>query len=368
MLKKLFFWTLFNCAMLHSDGQLLLLPEVQGGGIVMRHQLWSVVVNNLSMQTRKARLVVTVIDRNSSQTLLEANSGMLILPQGIKRYMYTDLSPLSYSIVAPDFGQESQSNKPLPVGEYIIVYRLIDLENKNDVITSETVNIVADPLSPPQLVFPEDQSMITGVRPVFTWTPPGPLSMFRNLGYTIVVVPFFENQSPQEAVQRNIPVLTTVASKNSMPYPSAYSDLQPGKTYVWQVAATEAGRFSGKSEVFSFTVMPDSIVNIINNAPYIRVIKDVPLMSVMHQGVLKIDFYNTTADSVVTIQVSRIIGDHKGKNNEFSFSAKVKPGQNYIEHRLKNKVRLDEEGVYEVRLLNAENEAWMMRFTPKYYF
>lgn len=348
--------------------QVLIVPEIQSGGIVLRQQVWSLMVNNMSAQPVRALLSVTVADRNTSQPLMDATSGLLLINSGIKRLMYSDLSPVTYSLATPGFGMDSRLNQPLPVGEYIVCYRLIDIDNKNSPLASECVRVIAEPLSPPQLIQPENEAVITEPRPVLTWTPPAPVYMFSSLGYDVVVSPLYSNQSPQEAMQRNTPVMTTFATSNSMLYPSSFSDLQAGKTYVWQVAAKDGNRYGGKSEIFQFTVMPDSVSKIISTAPYIKLDRDKPQVTVMHQGVLKLEYFNMLSDSIVKIEAYILTDKETKGRQQITFNLKVNPGQNFLEYKVNNRIRLDESAIYEARLVNSRGEAWLMRFNPKYYF
>lgn len=349
-------------------GQVLLIPEIQSGGIILKQQLWSVMINNLSGQSKKVMLTVSVIDQATSQPVLEVSSGTLLLNTGLKRVMYNDLAPLTWSVSTAGFGMDRQLNQPLPVGEYLVCYRLTEDGNKNEILGNECVKVIAEPLSPPQLILPENESVILEQRPVLTWTPPAPVNMFSSLSYDIIVSPLYEKQSPQEALQRNLPVMTTTSANNSLLYPSSYTNLQPGKTYVWQVAATDVGRFGGKSEVFTFIVMPDSVAKIISMAPYIKLDMNNPQVTVMHQGVLKMEYFNAYNDTTVKVE-AYLLSDEKIKGKkQISFDLKIKPGQNFLEYKINNKIRLDESAVYGVRLSNSRGEQWFMKVNPKYYF
>lgn len=351
-----------------ARGQFILIPEVQPGGVVIKQQLLSLVINNLSGTTKRAILLITVTDRISSQVLLEANSSILVLSAGAKRVTYNELSPLNYAVATIGFSADRQFNQPLPVGEYLACYHLVNADNKRETLTSECVRIMAEPLSPPLLIQPENKTMVMEPRPVLTWTPPAPVYMFNALSYDIIVSPVYDKQSPEEALQRNIPAMTTISLNNSIAYPSSYTNLETGKTYAWQVVAKDAGRFGGKSEVWTFTVMPDSVVQIITNATYIKLVKQSPQTTVVHQGVIKSEYFNYLADSVVSCTVQRANGrDAKGKQS-VSFELRVKAGQNFLQYNLNGKLRLDENEVYELKLINSRKEEWIMKFIPRKYF
>lgn len=345
--------------------QVLIIPEVQNTGAVFRQQLWSVVVNNASGQPQKAILVISVVDRNTSQVVLEANSMMLVFNAGVKRVTYNDLLPVTYTVASPGFGMDSRVNQPIPVGEYVACYKLLDA-TKNTTLASECVKIIAEPLSPPQLIQPENGSIVMEPRPVLTWTPPAPVYMFNSLSYDIIVSPLYDNQSAVEALQRNIPVMTTMSANNSILYPSTFTDLQPGKTYVWQVVAKDAGNYGGKSEVWTFTVMPDSVKQIINNASYVRIaLNNQSEIASLHQGVLKVDYENRAGDESVEAVIEDMT-DAKAKPVTFRLS--LHKGQNLIVKDINKLGRFNEDHVYKLTIRNSKGQNAFLRFSAKYYF
>jgi hypothetical protein len=370
MAKRVIRWLLIfllAATMQQVHGQVLIIPEVPASGIIVKQQLMSVMINNISGQRINVVLSISVLDKATSQPLLEANSGLIVLDRGVKRLMYNDLAPLQYSAGAPGFGTERQLTQPLPVGEYQVCYKLTD-PTKNAVLASECLKITAEPLAPPQLIYPDNEAMVAEPRPVLSWTPPAPVYMFNNLSYDIIVSPLYGDQSPQEALQRNLPVMTTMSINNSLMYPPAFTDLLPGKTYAWQVVARDGERPGGKSEVWTFTVMPDSVVKIISNAPYVKLQKENVSTTVLQQGVLKMEYFNSSDDSTVKVEVHRVTDGKYNRRQSLSFNLHVEPGQNFLEYRINNRMRLDENALYEVKVYNNRKESWYMKFSPKYYF
>lgn len=347
------------------EAQLLLVPEVPQSGIIMRQQLFSAMINNLTGQPVKAILVISVVDRNLSQPLLEASSGMLLIPAGAKRVMYNDLAPLSFQLATPGYGMEAKLNQPLPVGEYLVCYRLVEVGGKNEVLANECVKVLSEPLSPPQLIQPEDGSAVMDARPVLVWTPPAPVTMFSSLMYNIVVSPLYAQQSPQEAMQRNQPVLVTQASSNSILYPSGYTNLKPGQKYVWQVGATDAGRFGAKSEVFSFTIVPDSVKAIIAAAAYVKIQGQSSEVSYLQQGILKVDYINYSGDSTVRVLIEDL---SEPSASRISFDLRVTAGQNMIQKDINRLGRFNPEHTYRLSIIDSRKESAYFRFSAKYYF
>lgn len=348
-----------------SQAQLLLVPEIPQSGIIMRQHVFSAMINNMTGQPVKAMLIVSVADRNLSQPLLEASSGILLLPVGAKRVMYNDLAPVSYQLAAPGYGMEARLNQPLPVGEYLVCYRLEEAGGKSQVLANECVKVVSEPLSPPQLILPDNKSMLMEAKPVLTWTPPAPVTMFTTLLYNVVVSPLYPDQSPEEAIQRNQPVLVTQSAVNSILYPATYSNLVPGKTYVWQVGATDAGRFGAKSEVFSFTVVPDSVRAIIASAAFVKIQGQPSEVTYLQQGILKLDYSNYAGDSTVKVLIEDMTEPSVRK---ISFDLRVTAGQNMIQKDINKLGRFNPDHLYKLTIINSRKEPAYFRFSAKYYF
>jgi hypothetical protein len=350
------------------NSQLVIIPETQGNGVVMKQQLWSLMINNMTGSTKNTTLYITVTDRQSSQVLLEGNSNVLLLNPGIKRVQYNDLIPFQYAVASIGFSTEKQLNQPLPVGEYLVCYRLFDNEGKKTLLVSECVKVIAEPLSPPLLVQPGNKSVVPDARPLLSWTPPSPVYMFSALSYDIIVSPLYPKQSPEEALQRNIPVMTTSSLQNSVLYPPTYTNLEQGKTYAWQVVAKDAGRLGGKSEVWTFSIMPDSVAKIISGTPYVELSRQDAELAVLQQGILKVSYNNVLSDSIISCSIKPLRDRDAGRRQTLRFQVSVKKGINFIEHNLSGKIRLDENTMYEARFINSAKEEWVMKFIPKYYF
>lgn len=360
----LFTWLICFAGTLTVRAQVIIIPEVQASGVVMKQQLWSVMISNLSGTARQGTLTVSVTDLQASQPLMEATSSLISLPAGTRRVTFRDLYPVTYAFAAVGFSADRQLSQPLPVGEYTVCYRLMDNTNKPEVLATECVKILAEPLSPPQLILPEPAAVLLDKRPILTWTPPAPVYVFNNLSYSIIVSQVLDKQSPEEAIQRNIPVMTTFSTTTSVPYTASFTNLEPGKLYAWQVSALDGNRFGGKSEVWTFSVMPDSVRQIISSATYIKLEQQSTTLSIVHQGILKMEYMNRYADSTVRLMISR----ENDRRKPFVIDMKVNPGQNLLEYNLNGKLKLDEASRYQVEVINSRKEVWRMRFNARKYF
>lgn len=345
--------------------QIILIPEVQTGGIVLRQQIFSCLINNLTGSTRSGIFVIQLVDKQTSQVMFEATSNQVLINPGSKRITYNELSPLFVNQSVSEFALDKSMTLPIPIGEYILCYKIYDMDDKRDLLASECVKISAESLAPPHLVYPEDGSALTEPRPIFSWTPPAPASMFSSLSYDVLVTAKFKGQSAEEAIQRNIPILITNSFRNSFPYPASFSDLEPGKDYVWQVIAKDGNRYGGKSEVWGFTLVPDSVNAIIESASFVKIQEDQTEVSVLHQGNLKIDYINNLNDSLVKVSITDVT---KLNKKILKFEINVKPGQNLIQKDINKLGQFEEGHIYKLTIINSRKEEFIFRFIPKYYF
>lgn len=346
-------------------GQIILVPEVQSGGMVLRQQLYTLLVNNFSGSPKAGIFLIQVLDRSSSQILLEATSNLVQLNNGARRISYSELSPLQVSQSSPEFSMDKSLNLPLPVGDYLICYKLFNSENKGESLATECVKIAAQSLAPPQLITPANESSVSGSRPLLVWTPPAPVTMFSSLSYDVVLVEKFSDQSSEEAIQRNTPLLATSAFSTNLQYPASFINLEPGKHYAWQVVARDGNRYGGKSEAWSFTILPDSVKMIIETAAYVKIQEMRSEISVLHQGVLKIDYMNMFSDSVVKAEIKDI---SELGSKPIVFDINVSAGQNMIQQNIERLGKFQEGHVYRLTIYNSSKEELSFRFTPKYYF
>ncbi|MCR6720402.1 MAG: hypothetical protein NVV59_08920 [Chitinophagaceae bacterium] len=228
-----------------SKSQVIIVPETQTDGVILKQQLWTCLIQNAEAQAIQAVLVVSITDRLNSQVLSETSSSVISLPVGMKRVTIQDQAPLSFGVTSLGFAADRPLNQPMPVGDYQVCYRLVEYRGKQSVLASECIRFLSEPLSPPQLIQPEDGTTIIDPRPSLMWTPPTPVHMFTSLQYELKLVAVYDNQSAAEALQRNVPVIVMPTQVNSTAYPASYSNLEPGKKYAWQVTAMDGGRPGG---------------------------------------------------------------------------------------------------------------------------
>ncbi|MCR6720403.1 MAG: hypothetical protein NVV59_08925 [Chitinophagaceae bacterium] len=128
----------------------------------------------------------------------------------------------------------------------------------------------------------------------------------------------------------------------------------------------EAGP-GGQSEAWDFTVMPDSVLRIIESSPFIRIEEKMTAPAIMHQRFLKIAYTNNGADKAVTLSVRPLRGGSR-KHTGFKTEQSVHTGQNFILINLNGKMKLEEGVVYEVEINDHGKQPLRLQFQTFNYF
>jgi hypothetical protein len=115
--------------------------------------------------------------------------------------------------------------------------------------------VSVEPLSPPLLNTPGDKDTLDTQYPQFSWLPPMPVNLFSSLNYDLLVVEVKDGQTPEMAIQQNLPVYNIgnyTMQVNS--YPASNMGLDSGKLYAWRIIAKNAGLFAAQSDVWVFSI------------------------------------------------------------------------------------------------------------------
>jgi hypothetical protein len=352
------------CIPFFIKAQVTVTTQLPNSGILLKDQLWNMVITNNSNDIAELKLQLDVRDVLIGQSVINATAGKIVIGKGMKLITVKEVQPIMYNYVATEF-----SGNYLPCGSYTISYRLIQETSKGDVLAAdEVVRINITPLSPPLLTTPSDKSSIETVYPQFAWMPPTPVQMFNPLLYDITVVAIEEGQSPKEAMEFNKPVyINTNLQNSSEKIPTSFEQLQQGKSYAWQVVAKSGFACAAPTEVWMFTVGKDSVAKIIEAAPYTQINKSNTEVTIVHEGVIKMEYVNAAEDKKVKFNVYKAADREKSNRNVMHFEIELTNGQNFLLYNTAKKVKLDDKTVYEISMINSRGEEWLMRFVPVYY-
>lgn len=314
---------------LSTSAQLTIRPNVTQAGIVQKSQLWSIATVYMFDDNPEAFFEVTITDRLTGLPVLVGRSSPVKLSKGPKLFTESEISPINYTSSNTQFTMDATGL--LPAGLYQACYRVFSTEvHKKDPLSEECIAIDVEALSPPLLNLPADSSLLTVKYPQFVWLPPTPISIFPDLQYDFILTEVLPRQSSQEAVQRNIPLYSTSALKEStLIYPSSFPQLDTGKLYAWQIVARNGRGYGAKSEIWVFRLVEDKPVK--ENNPFIYYPKlSKQIYSTLYSAGNPIRFEINNERNEVSGQVTLFkAGSEQGKPIA-SKKLSLTPGQNFI--------------------------------------
>jgi hypothetical protein len=337
--------------------QVLITAPSSFGPLVKPDMLWNITVVNSGSSAFTGRVQLTISDAKGRGLYSASSIGLLFQP-GIKGLNSTEAAPAinNYSSLASDW---------LQAGSYSVCYRLYP-DNKNvNAIAEECIDMVIEPVAPPQLNEPGDKNQVYETHPAFSWIPPAPLQIFHQLKYQLKVVELKPGQSMTDAIDHNTPVYTddNLVSSFSV-LPNSYKALNPNSDYAWQITAYD-DNYRIKSEVWQFRVIDDPVTKIIEGSPYIDMKQDHPNFGVMHQGYIKVHLYNYTTDSIARLVITE--ESNAGNSVLSALDVHIKQGENFILEQMNRRTRLDQDKTYQLIWINSKGEQWSVRYKPKYY-
>ena len=248
-MRKHLFLLVFGLIPLVVGAQVTINAQLPPAGLVQKDQLWNLNIVNNKEDALEVNIKMILRDALSGQAILSANTGNLIISKGIKIITSRDLQPIQYNYDLQGF-----SRTYLPMGSYDACYRLYNVNQKGEEpLGDDCIKFTIDPLSPPLLNSPSNESEIESHYPHFTWMPPAPYDMFSDLNYEILLTEVLPGQSASEAIQYN----TALYDRSNINatyenYPASFEKLDTGKVYAWQVIAKNGMNYSAKTEVWKF--------------------------------------------------------------------------------------------------------------------
>jgi hypothetical protein len=225
--------------------------------------------------------------------------------------------------------------------------------------SEDCLNFVVEPVAPPQLSSPANTSVVEEVMPHFTWIPPAPINLFSDLNYDMVLVQLFENQSPVEAVQTNMPVYRTSSLRQPfLSYPAGAPALDTGVTYAWMITANNGRQYAAQTDVWTFKMKSVAKEESIDLTGYVELRRNSNQIINCSKAV-KCSYVNDAGDAKVAYQIISL-----DKTNDVIKYGNVnlKEGTNLIELPLDKGRKLSDGKLYVFRLFSSRNEVWEMKF------
>lgn len=348
-----------------SSAQLIANPQLPPMGLVYKPQLWTMVLTNTKNAPIIVHMEVTLSNAKSGQPVMSGVTKAIQVAPGTIQVNASVLKPIQYSVLSP-VPIDADPEGLLPIGNFDACYTFF--EHRSDVVTEiaeQCREVFIEPLGPPQLIYPYNQTAIEEKMPQFSWLPPFPLFLFSNLRYDLSIVELYPNQSPLDAIGQNIPYFQqSNLFSTSLLYPQSAPGLALNKQYAWRITAKNNDVPVSYSEVWQFSLkqFQKAEKKAANESPYIKLRKEGEPGYAIFSGELKFDYLNETADSIWKIKVFDL---SKPKREFISLSldsVSLVPGRNLVKYKAEDHPYFIDKHFYLLEVFNSRKETWHLRF------
>lgn len=347
---------------LQTSAQVNMTVQLPPTGVMQKAQLWNILLVSAANSSIWVRLELRVTDTQTNQPVLTGVSRSIRLDKGAKQLQVADVTPVSYEYLSHT--SDRNANGLLMAGNYTACYSVFLIAgDAASLIAEDCLPFAVEPVSPPLLNNPADQSIVEGNLPQFTWIPPAPVTIFSDLNYDFTVVEVRKGQSAAEAMQANIPVYHTSHLKDQfLNYPASALALDTAKNYAWTVVAKNNTQFAAQTDIWTFRIkgVPDKKI-IITPEAYVQLRRELDGSAVACSGALRFGYSNDAGDTDVNYE---IISLDAANNVVKTSTISLEPGMNNLKIDLE-KVNLTTGQSYLFRLKNGRREYWQIKFVYK---
>lgn len=219
--------------------------------------MWRANVMNSSGAEINAYLKGSVSYGNTT-LIVEGTSQPLVLKPGINV-----INPASINIRGYEFNPavnlpNLSSTELFPFGSYVVCLKVYNANSSE--LGASCIEAIIKPLSPPMLLSPYNEAQVHTAYPLLIWSPPTPVPSGMQVQYDLKIVEVLSGQNPADAIQRNFALIQeSDLHSNLFQYPVNAVKLEPKKQYAWQVVAKGDNFLIGSTEVWSFTMVVDTM-------------------------------------------------------------------------------------------------------------
>jgi hypothetical protein len=352
---------------LFAQAQLTINLQLPPSGVVQKNQLWNMLVTNTSASAVTVHLELLMSDQQGGQPIMSAVSAPVTFLPGNTQLNAAQLTPIQYNSLSSSYNIDPGPNGFLPVGSFTVCFSFIQqVQDGISTINQECDVIEVEPLSPPQLVLPYDQTSLESPLPQFTWLPPMPASFFNNLLFDLdIVLVDTTIQTPADAIQQNIPVYhQSDIATTSLLYPASAPTLQYNILYAWRITAKSNGSIVSRSETWSFNLKQFVKVDSLGKSqlPYAQLMKDDQSGYAICMGDIKFAYTNELSDSNWNVSVNDVSSQNNKQTSFVLDSVKMKAGENLVKVDLRNNADFIDQHLYLLQLTNSRGEIWRLKF------
>ena len=362
---KILFASLFFLS-IQSRGQLLVNLNLPPQGVVEKSQLWPITLINTGNSPITLHIDLMISGAISGLPVLSASTRSFTINPGTTQINNAFLQPIQYNVLGVGYNIDASPNGLLPYGDFEACYSFMLNQGDGVVkLADECTELVIEPLGPPQLTMPFDQSVIETKNPQLSWLPPVPANLFSNLKYDLELVEVLPSQSQEDAIQQNIPLFQQISIAGTMiQYPLSAPALQLNKQYAWRVIAKTNETYIAKSETWVFSIKEfqnaDSLIK--NDVPYGELKREDQPGYAIFSDELKFDYLNEYEDSTWNLAVYDLTTADRKLIKLNMDSIPLKPGQNLVNYDVHALTEFMDRHLYLLEVINSRKESWRLRF------
>lgn len=355
-----------SMTVVQARAQLLVNIQLPPSGVMQKPQLWNMAITNTSANTLSINIELTFSDDVNAIDIMNASTQLISIPPGTTQLNDALLQAIQYNVFSQAYAIDASPTGLLPVGDFEVCYSFMShTTDAIEKIAEQCQELLVEPLSPPQLIFPYDQSIVDTKNPILSWLPPLPVNLFSNLNYNLDLVEVSENQAPEDAIEQNVPILHQEGiTGNTLLYPTSAQALELNNQYAWRVIAKTNQTKVGQSDtwIFSYKDLIKKDTNLFTELSFAKLKKGDNGGYAIFVNELKFDYLNENSDSAGNLNLYDLSTTKKKQLHINMDSIVLVPGQNLVQYNATNNPDFIDKHLYLLEVINSRNESWKLRF------
>lgn len=249
-MKTKFFIILFLLGFSNSYSQVSLTITQPPPNQFFVEDLWRINIVNSSTANRTVYLK-GIVTESVQGNIIEATTHPFIVTPGINALNAKQLGSINITYKDNTIKQVIENTGGFPSGNYQFCVTAYE-DVTNIFLASDCLVRDLNNLTPPALIAPLNESVVTQKLPVFSWVPPNIVNK-GSIKYKLKIVEIYFGQSPYEAFQSNAAFYeNTNIFANVFQYPFTSRDLDSRSKYAWRVSVLSNDIVLSESEISYF--------------------------------------------------------------------------------------------------------------------
>jgi len=215
----------------------------------------SSIINNSAGKQGTVEIIANLYN-SDNQLLLTVKSAPFTIQPGFNTTANSSRRAISVEYSSTPQANYLKTTHNLPSGNFNVCVKLnaITAFEKGDEFCDE---IESDHNQYLYLVSPADKDSMEIKNPMLVWAHSEPFNILsKNESFMMIVTEMKTNQSPEEAILMNTPIMTKQnLTTHNLQYPYEAKPLEEGKHYAWMVQKLSNGVVVAKTEVWEFSII-----------------------------------------------------------------------------------------------------------------